>query len=245
MAVVLITGAASGIGASTARAFAESGDAVVLGDRSEEGLRRVEAALRESGADVLALSCDVRDESETGALVQAAVERHDQIDVVCTIAGLFVGPERPLEETDDAVMDQLFDVNVRGVVRVLRAALPHVRVGGSVILTSSISGLAAHPGGAVYAASKTAQIGLARSLAAELSPRRIRVNVICPGTIDTPMAHAAHTDDQLEGFAAANPLGRLGQPEDVAAAFVFLSRAQYVNGMALRVDGGDCLFGAL
>lgn len=243
MAVVLITGAASGIGAATARAFAATGDAVVLGDRNEDGLRAVEADL--SRHDVVAQRCDVRDEDETDELVRAAVDRHGGIDVVCTIAGLFVGPERPLEETDDDVLDQLFDVNVKGVINVLRSALPHVRSGGSLILTSSISGLLAHPGGAVYAASKTAQIGLARSLAAELSPRHIRVNVICPGTIDTPMAHAAHTPEQLQGFAAANPMGRLGRPEDVADAFLFLARAEYVNGMALRVDGGDCLLGAL
>lgn len=245
MPVVLITGAASGIGAATAQAFARGGDAVVLGDRNADGLRSVEAALIADGADALAVPCDVRDETETGDLVRAAVGRHGRIDVVCTIAGLFVGPERPLEQTDDTVIDQLFEVNVKGVIHVLRPSIPHLSTGGSVILTSSISGLLAHPGGVVYAASKTAQIGLARSLAAELAPRRIRVNVICPGTIDTPMAHAAHTPSQLEGFAAANPLGRLGRPEDVAAAFLFLARAEYVNGMALRVDGGDCLLGAL
>lgn len=245
MAVVLITGAASGIGAATAGAFAAAGDAVVLGDRDADRLQRLEVTLREAGADVLTVPSDVRDEGDVASLVQAAIDRHRAIDVVCTIAGMFVGPERPLEDTDDTVMDQLLDVNVRGVVRVLRAALPHVRSGGSITLTSSISGLVAHPGGVVYAASKTAQIGLARSLAAELAPRRIRVNVICPGTIDTPMAHAAHTDKQLEGFSAANPLGRLGQPEDVAAAFLFLARAEYVNGVALRVDGGDALLGAL
>jgi NAD(P)-dependent dehydrogenase (short-subunit alcohol dehydrogenase family) len=167
------------------------------------------------------------------------------LDVVCTIAGVFIGPERPLQDTDDDVIDRLLDVNVKGVIRVLRAALPHVRDGGAIVLTSSISGLVAHPGGAAYAASKTAQLGLARSLAAELSPRRIRVNVICPGTIDTPMAHAAHTPAQLAGFARDNPLGRLGTPEDVAGAFLFLARAGYVNGMALRVDGGDTLLGAL
>lgn len=245
MAVVLITGAASGIGAATARAFAATGDSVVLGDLDAAALRRLEAQLQEGGADALAVPSDVRDEGEVSALVQAAVDRHGAIDVVCTVAGVFVGPERPLEETDDAVMDRLLDVNVRGVVRVLRTALPHVRTAGSVILTSSISGLVAHPGGVVYAASKTAQIGLARSLAAELAPRRIRVNVICPGTIDTPMAHTAHTTEQLESFAAANPLSRLGQPEDVATAFLFLARAEYVNGVALRVDGGDALLGAL
>jgi NAD(P)-dependent dehydrogenase (short-subunit alcohol dehydrogenase family) len=242
MTVVLITGAASGIGEATARAFAEQGDALVLGDADELNLRRVAESI---AGDVLAVPADVRDEAETRALVQAAVERHGGLDVVCTIAGVFVGPERPLEETGDDVVDLLFDVNVKGVIRVLRAALPHVRDGGALILTSSISGLVAHPGGAAYAASKTAQLGLARSLAAELGPRRIRVNVICPGTIDTPMAHTAHTPAQLEGFAQDNPLGRLGQPDDVAGAFLFLARAGYVNGMALRVDGGDTLLGAL
>jgi NAD(P)-dependent dehydrogenase (short-subunit alcohol dehydrogenase family) len=242
MAVVLITGAASGIGEATARAFAAQGDALVLGDADELNLRRVGESI---DGDVLAVPADVRDEDATRALVQAAVERHGGLDVVCTIAGVFIGPERPLEETADDVVDRLLDVNVKGVIRVLRATLPHINDGGSIVLTSSISGLVAHPGGAAYAASKTAQLGLARSLAAELGPRRIRVNVICPGTIDTPMAHTAHTPEQLDGFAHANPLGRLGQPDDVAGAFLFLARAGYVNGMALRVDGGDCLMGAL
>jgi NAD(P)-dependent dehydrogenase (short-subunit alcohol dehydrogenase family) len=242
MAVVLLTGAASGIGAATARAFAVQGDAVVLSDADAPRLRGVAEALP---GDVLAVPADVRDEAATRALVAAAVARHGALDVVCTIAGVFVGPERPLEDTPDDAIDRLLDVNVKGVIRVLRAALPHVRDGGAVILTSSISGLVAHPGGAAYAASKTAQLGLARSLAAELAPRRIRVNAICPGTIDTPMAHAAHTPEQLHAFAEANPLGRLGRPEDVAGAFLFLARAGYVNGMALRVDGGDSLMGAL
>jgi NAD(P)-dependent dehydrogenase (short-subunit alcohol dehydrogenase family) len=242
MAVVLLTGAAGGIGAAAARAFAAAGDAVVLSDTDATGLRDVAGSI---AGDVLALPADVRDEAAVAGVVRAAVDRHGGLDVVCTIAGVFIGPERPLEQTGDDVVDRLLDVNVKGVVRVLRAAVPHVRDGGAIVLTSSISGLVAHPGGAVYAASKTAQLGLARSLAAELAPRRIRVNVVCPGTIDTAMAQAAHTPDQLRGFAADNPLGRLGTPEDVAGAFLFLARAGYVNGMALRVDGGDCLLGAL
>jgi NAD(P)-dependent dehydrogenase (short-subunit alcohol dehydrogenase family) len=242
MSVVLLTGAASGIGAAAARAFAAAGDAVVLADVDAARLREVAASI---AGDVLAVPADVRDEAAVGNLVRAAVDRHGGLDVVCTIAGVFAGPERPLAETGDDVVDRLFDVNVKGVIRVLRAAVPHIRDGGAIVLTSSISGLVAHPGGAAYAASKTAQIGLARSLAAELGPRRIRVNVICPGTIDTPMAHTAHTPAQLRGFAADNPLGRLGTPEDVAGAFLFLARAGYVNGMALRVDGGDCLLGAI
>ena len=150
----------------------------------------------------------------TGAA--GAVDRYGGLDVVCTIAGVFVGPERPLEDTPDEAIDRLLDVNVKGVIRVLRAALPHVHDGGAVILTSSISGLVAHPGGAAYAVAKTAQLGLARSPAAELAPRRIRVNAICPGTIDTPMAHAAHTPSNCapsprQPARAARPPGGRGR----------------------------------
>jgi meso-butanediol dehydrogenase/(S,S)-butanediol dehydrogenase/diacetyl reductase len=241
--IVLITGAGGGIGAEAARAFAADGHSVAAADINGEQLEALSGQIPD--AQLLTVVADVRDRASVEAMVAATVERFGPIDVVCPNAGVFVGPDRPLEETADDTIDLLIDVNIRGVVNVLRAALPHVRAGGAVILTSSISGLQAHPGGAVYAATKTAQIGLARSLAAELGERRIRVNVISPGTILTAMATEAHTDQQLEEFAAANPLGRLGQPADVAEAFVFLARAAYVNGVVLRVDGGDCLMGAL
>jgi NAD(P)-dependent dehydrogenase (short-subunit alcohol dehydrogenase family) len=241
--IVLITGAGGGIGAAAARAFAADGHAVTAADINGERLKELEGQIP---ADrLLTVAADVRDRASVEAMVAKAVERFAAIDVLCPNAGVFVGPDRPLEETPDDAIDLLIDVNIRGVVNVLRAGLPHVRSGGAVILTSSISGLQAHPGGAVYAATKTAQLGLARSLAAELGPRRIRVNVISPGTIETAMATDAHTPHQLAEFAEANPLGRLGQPADVAEAFVFLARAAYVNGVILRVDGGDCLMGAL
>jgi NAD(P)-dependent dehydrogenase (short-subunit alcohol dehydrogenase family) len=243
MRTVLLTGAAGGIGVAAARAFVQRGYGVVAIDQDIERLGALEA--EHEGAELFAIAADVRDREQVELAVAASVERFGGLDVVCTNAGVFVGPDRPITETPDAAIDLLIDVNIRGVVHVLRAALPHTGDGGAVILTSSISGLQAHPGGVVYAATKTAQLGLARSLAAELAPRRIRVNAICPGTIVTPMATEAHTDEQLAGFAEANPLGRLGQPADVAEAFVFLAEAAYVNGVALRVDGGDCLMGAL
>jgi len=241
--IVLITGAGGGIGAQAARAFAADGHRVAAADINGA---RLEALAGEIPAEqLLTVAADVRDRSSVEAMVARTVERFGPIDVLCPNASVFVGPDRPIEETPDDAIDLLIDVNIRGVVNVLQAGLPHVRPGGAVILTSSISGLQAHPGGAVYAATKTAQIGLARSLAAELGPRRIRVNVISPGTIETAMATEAHTPEQLAEFADANPLGRLGQPADVAEAFVFLARASYVNGVVLRVDGGDCLMGAL
>jgi NAD(P)-dependent dehydrogenase (short-subunit alcohol dehydrogenase family) len=241
--IVLITGAGGGIGAAAARAFAADGHSVAAADIN--GARLEALAGQIPAEQLLAVTADVRDRSSVEAMVARTVERFGAIDVLCPNAGVFVGPDRPIEETPDDAIDLLIDVNIRGVVNVLQAGLPHVRPGGAVILTSSISGLQAHPGGAVYAATKTAQIGLARSLAAELGPRRIRVNVISPGTIETAMATEAHTPEQLAEFAEANPLGRLGQPADVAEAFVFLARASYVNGVVLRVDGGDCLMGAL
>ena len=241
--IVLITGAGGGIGAQAARAFAADGHRVAAADINGA---RLEALAGEIPAEqLLTVAADVRDRSSVEAMVARAVERFGAIDVLCPNAGVFVGPDRPIEETPDDAIDLLIDVNIRGVVNVLQAGLPHVRPGGAVILTSSISGLQAHPGGAVYAATKTAQIGLARSLAAALGPRRIRVNVNSPGTRETAMATEAHTPEQLAEFAEANPLGRLGQPADVAEAFVFLARASYVNGVVLRVDGGDCLMGAL
>ena len=241
--IVLITGAGGGIGAAAARAFAADGHSVAAADIN--GARLEALAGQIPAEQLLTVAADVRDRSSVEAMVARTVERFGAIDVLCPNAGVFVGPDRPIEETPDDAIDLLIDVNIRGVVNVLQAGLPHVRPGGAVILTSSISGLQAHPGGAVYAATKTAQIGLARSLAAELGPRRIRVNVISPGTIETAMATEAHTPEQLAEFAEANPLGRLGQPADVAEAFVFLARASYVNGVVLRVDGGDCLMGAL
>jgi meso-butanediol dehydrogenase/(S,S)-butanediol dehydrogenase/diacetyl reductase len=241
--IVLITGAGGGIGAAAARAFAADGHAVAAADINGERLAALAGQI--PGDRLLKVVADVRDRASVEAMVAKTVERFGAIDVLCPNAGVFVGPDGPLEETPDDAIDLLIDVNIRGVVNVLRAGLPHVRPGGAVILTSSISGLQAHPGGAVYAATKTAQLGLARSLAAELGERRIRVNVISPGTIETAMATDAHTPEQLAEFAEANPLGRLGQPADVAEAFVFLARAAYVNGVVLRVDGGDCLMGAL
>ena len=166
--------------------------------------------------------------------------------MLCPNAGVFVGPDRPIEETPDDAIDLLIDVNIRGVVNVLRAGLPHVRPGGAVILTSSISGLQAHPGGAVYAATKTAQIGLARSLAAELGPRRIRVNVISPG----------HDRDARWRPRPTRPSSSRSSPRPTRSAASGSRRTwprrscssrapSYVNGVILRVDGGDCLMGAL
>jgi NAD(P)-dependent dehydrogenase (short-subunit alcohol dehydrogenase family) len=247
--VLLITGAASGIGAATARAFARNGYAVAMGDVTAEGLRAVEEELLTAGADAAGVVADVADPAAVARFVAFAVERFGDLDVVCPNAGVFV-PEAPLEEMTDDQFEALIAVNLRGVFNVLRAALPNVVDGGAIVLTSSISGLQAHPGAAVYAATKIAMIGLGRSLAAEISSRRIRVNMVCPGGVDTPFtrrAYGVEADRVIAEYEQTNPLGRIAQPEDIAAGIVFLAspEARHVNGIALRVDGGDCLLGAV
>ena len=248
--VVLITGAGSGIGAATAQLFAGRGARVVLGDIAQDRVEAVAAAIDAAGGDASAHVVDVRDDMSVRSFVAAAVERHGGIDVVLPIAGVFVPPEAPITEISDATIDTLLDVNLRGVVHVLRAAIPHVRERGSVILTSSTSGLMSHPGGAVYSATKIGMIGLGRCLGMELAPRRIRVNMVCPGGVDTPLTRAAYPDNADEIIAEAtglNPLGQFGAPDHNAEAFWFLAsaRARHVNGVSLRVDGGECLAGAL
>jgi NAD(P)-dependent dehydrogenase (short-subunit alcohol dehydrogenase family) len=248
--VVLITGAGSGIAEATARIFAGRGARVVLGDVAGDRVEAVAASIRESGGDASAHVVDVTVDASVRAFVAAAVERHGGIDVVLPIAGVFVGQEAPLTEISDATLDALLDVNIRGVVHVLRAAIPEMNDGGSVVLTSSISGQLSHPGAAVYGATKIAMIGLGRCLALELAPRRIRVNMVCPGGVDTPLTRLAYPDDPDEVIAEAtamNPLGQFGEPVDIAEAFWYLAspRARHVNGVSLRVDGGDCLAGAL
>jgi NAD(P)-dependent dehydrogenase (short-subunit alcohol dehydrogenase family) len=245
--VVLVTGAASGIGAATARAFAACGDQLVLADIAADGLRGVSEGLPAAPGDVLAMPTDTTDVDSVNSLLAAAIDRFGHLDVVHANAGI-CPPERPLVDTSPEVVGRILSVNIAGTVNTLRAAVPHVRDGGAVIITASVSGLQAHAGAAVYAASKIALIGLGRALAVELAPRRIRVNMVCPGGVDTPLTRNAYGDDAervIAGYREDNFMGRIAEPEDIAAAVLYLAQARHVTGVSLRVDGGDCLMGAV
>jgi NAD(P)-dependent dehydrogenase (short-subunit alcohol dehydrogenase family) len=244
--VALVTGAGSGIGAAAARALSDAGFALLLGDVNEEAVTRVAGDL---GDDALAVHVDVRDDASLQEFVRRGVERFGGFDAVLANAGLAV-PEAPLAETPVDAIDWMIAVNLRGAMLTVRAALPELRDGGSIVLTSSISGLQAHPFAAAYAATKTALIGFGRSLALEVAPRRIRVNMVCPGGVDTPLVRNVYGDEapkMIAEYEQINPLGRIARPEDIAAAMRFLvsPEAGHVNGVALRVDGGDCLMGAV
>jgi NAD(P)-dependent dehydrogenase (short-subunit alcohol dehydrogenase family) len=246
--VALLTGAANGIGRATARALAGAGWRLALLDRDGESLEHLARELGDGATALFTRTVDITDTAAVDAAVAAAHAALGPFTAVCPIAGVFAAPERPMAEMADADVARLLDVNVHGTVRTLRACIPLIRDGGSIAVAASTSGLTAHPDAAVYGATKAALVALARSLALELAPRRVRVNAVCPGGVDTPLSRAAYPEEAASGFAGyreTNPLGRIATPDDVAAVFAFLASdaARHVNGVALRVDGGDSVMG--
>jgi NAD(P)-dependent dehydrogenase (short-subunit alcohol dehydrogenase family) len=241
--VALVTGASSGMGLATARAFAEAGASVVLADINAEQLQAVTETLTQAGHRVLAVACDVADEDSVAAAVQAAVTTYGRPDMAFNNAGIQVPVSDAADEPASA-FDRVNAVNYRGVWACMKHELAQMRSQGSgaIVNCSSIGGLIGLPGRASYHASKHAVIGLTRSAAVEYAPRGIRINAVCPGTIATPMVTdmiATGNLDEAEAIAAA-PIARLGEPEEVAAAVLWLCSpgASFVLGVALPVDGG-------
>lgn len=242
--VAIITGAAGGIGAATARRFADEGAAVVVADLRPGPIEELAASLPKA----MAFALDVSDEAQTRELVRRTVERFGGLDVYYANAGI-EGAVKPLIEVEVAELDRIFGINVRGVVLGLKYAVPAMRArgGGSFIATSSIAGLIGSAGLGPYIASKHAVLGLVKTAACELGPLGIRVNAICPGPIDNRMmrsieeqAAPGHADAVKTGFEGKVPLGRYGANEEIAAAAAFLASADasYCNGIQLVCDGG-------
>lgn len=241
--VALVTGASSGMGLTTARAFAEAGAAVVLVAHHEPDLLAATDELQAAGHQALAVTCDVSDEAQVAEAVDRAVATFGRLDVAFNNAGIQAPPTDAADETADQY-DRVLDVNLRGVWASMKHELRHMREQGSgaIVNCSSLGGLVGLPGRAAYHASKHGVIGLTRSAALEYAPRGVRINAICPGTFDTPMVRDMIDNGELElGAAVAiQPIGRLGQPEEIAAAVLWLCSpgASFVVGVALPVDGG-------
>jgi NAD(P)-dependent dehydrogenase (short-subunit alcohol dehydrogenase family) len=241
--VALVTGASSGMGLATARAFAEAGAAVVLSDVNGEALENATAELTEAGHQAIAVRCDVTDEAQAAAMVQQAVSRFGRVDMAYNNAGIQVDPSDAADETAEN-FDLVNGVNMRGIWTCMKHELKQMRAQGSgaIVNCSSLGGLVGLPSRAAYHASKHGVIGMTKSAAMEYAPRGIRINAVCPGVIDTPMVSS-----MLEGQAEAmkeimrdQPIGRLGRAEEIAAAVLWLCSpaASFVLGVALPVDGG-------
>ena len=236
--VVAITGAASGIGAACARRFAEEGARVWLGDRNEEGGRGLADAIG-SAAGFRAL--DVRELAQVEAFAQGAVDRFGRLDVMFNNAGIGAFGKAP--DLDPATWHDVIAVDLHAVFYGSRAAIPHLRRagGGAIVNTASISGLRGDYGLAAYNAAKGAVVNLTRTLAIDHAREGIRVNAVCPGPVDTPLASGLLRHPGLvEEYGRRIPMGRVGRPEEIAAAVAFLASddAAYVTGSMLVVDGG-------
>jgi NAD(P)-dependent dehydrogenase (short-subunit alcohol dehydrogenase family) len=240
--VALVTGAASGIGRASARAFAACGARVVASDIEAAGGEETVRLIREAGGDAAFLRADVSRAGDVAALMSSIVERYGGLDCAHNNAGI-LGPLGSLLDCPDEEFERLMAVNLRGVWHCLRAEIPVMmrRGRGAIVTTASGAGLHGNPLMAAYSATKHGVVGLTRSAAREFAGRGIRINAVCPAAIETPMVERAFTDELKERTAASYPLGRLGTAEEVAQAAVWLcsDAASFVTGTALPVDGGN------
>jgi NAD(P)-dependent dehydrogenase (short-subunit alcohol dehydrogenase family) len=236
--IVLITGGTSGIGAATARLFQAEGAMVIVTGASENSVN----VARETMPGIEAVHSNAGDAQAAHQLVQFVAAKHRKIDVLFVNAG--IARVAAAADTEERQFDELFATNVRGPYFLLRHAIPMLSEGASVILTSTISALRAVPGLSAYSASKAALRSLGITLAVELAPRKIRVNTITPGPINTPISgKMGLTPEQMAGFGemiARVPLKRPGEAEEVAAAALYFASddSRFTTGTELRIDGG-------
>lgn len=230
---IIVTGAAAGIGAATVRLLVAEGANVVAVDLEDDDL-----AWTGDLDGVTAVAGSVTEPEVNAAMVTAAVEGHGGLDAVALNAGILVQGDIERGSMDD--FDRVMAVNVRAVALGLQACLAAMTAGGSVVVTGSVSGLRGDSGLFAYNASKGAVVNMARAAALDVAHRGIRVNAVCPGPTRTAMTEAAEGRAIGDAMAARVPLGRFGDPEEVAAAIAFLASpaSSFITGVALPVDGG-------
>ncbi|MGW4565439.1 SDR family NAD(P)-dependent oxidoreductase [Streptomyces sp. NPDC004561] len=240
--VAVVTGGASGIGRRTAIEFARQAATVVVADIDERGGADLVTALRADGHDALFVRTDLTSEPDCENLVATATKTFGHVDVLVNNAGIEIST--PVHEMPVHEWDRLVDTNLKSMFlcskHALREMIPASR--GAIVNVCSVSGLVAWPGIAAYNATKGGVMMLTKSLAVDYAPYGIRANCVCPSIIDTPMTDSSigHDASVKEEKAKLNPLGRLGTPEDVANAILFLAsdRSSFITGAALTVDGG-------
>jgi NAD(P)-dependent dehydrogenase (short-subunit alcohol dehydrogenase family) len=238
--IALVTGGSTGIGLATAQRFVAEGAYVYITGRRQPEL---DAAVKTIGSNVTAVKADASNLADLDRLYAQITKEKGRLDVLFANAG--GGEFAPLGAITEEHFDKIFDTNVKGLVFTVQKALPLIPDGGAIVLNASIVSMKAMPAFGVYSATKAAVRSFARTWTVDLKERKIRVNVVSPGPIETPgLAGVVETEEQRQGFyaqlAAGVPLGRIGQPDEIAKAVVFLASddASYIAGVELFVDGG-------
>jgi len=242
--VALVTGAASGLGLATAKAFAEAGASVALADWHEKGVQSTAKELANKGHKTLAVRCDVSDDAQVEAMVKQTVATFGRLDAAYNNAGV----QNVLAETADTTQedyDRVMGINLRGVWSCMKFELQQMRkqASGTIVNCSSLGGLVGGAERGIYHAAKHGVLGFTKSAALEYAAHGIRINAICPGLIWTPMADqmvAAGQGEALKAMEKSIPMGRVGRPEEIANAVLWLcsDAASYVTGQSISVDGG-------
>lgn len=247
--VALVVGGSTGIGEASAVALAAAGAHTVVAGAVEKDAERVAVAIRATGGSATAVAGDLVETRCAADFVEAAVTTYGGLDIVVNSAG--VQRYGTVVDTDDATWDEVFAVNVGGMFRVCRAAVPILqsRGGGSIVNVSSVQAVATQTGVAAYSASKAAILGLTRAMAVDHAAAGVRVNAVCPGSVDTPMlrssanlfaADGQSPDDLVGDWGRAHPLGRVARPDEIAEVVAFLAgpASSFMTGSHVVVDGG-------
>jgi NAD(P)-dependent dehydrogenase (short-subunit alcohol dehydrogenase family) len=246
--VAIVSGGARGIGRAVARKLAGEGASVVICSDREEQVEETVAALREEGLEVRGVRADVTSSADMKKLMDLAIETYGGVDVLVNSAG--VQRYGTVVETEEEVWDEVLDVNLKGIYLASRYAIPEMRKrgGGAIVNLSSVQAFASQTGVAAYTASKGGINALTRAMALDHAGENIRVNAVCPASVDTPMLRWSadlfkgdkSVEETLEDWGRMHPLGRVARPEEVADVIAFLAsaRASFITGGDYKVDGG-------
>lgn len=253
--VALVTGGALGIGRGIVEEFAAAGAAVAIADVNADAARALAAELERAGHRVIATLGDVASAADSDRMVAETTEAFGRLDILVNNAGIHPADWYfRVEDMPEDAWDRILDVNLKGIFLMSKAAIPQIRLagGGAIVNIASVQGLQSAPMVPSYAASKGGVLSLTRQMALDYARENIRVVAVCPGTIDTDMSRAGarvaggDIDEAVRAMGARHPLGRVGQPRDIANAVLFLAsdRASFITGEYLNVDGGLMALGA-